>query len=324
MTRKIALLSVACLIVMGLAVVPAGAYVIWDTHVTFLDIMTKDMLKLLPRAMGKYIYGNRYDFFRGMTVMTRDIRFGPRKMKDLEEIRREAFARLHRDIPYCVQAFKGGDIKLDTSANNLAGRLGMIAYSIMLLKTPEFPDLDYYERFSRTFDEIIVDDVIDVWVFYDGYPDFNSLGELLERLRPAEMPTFKHVRNENYPGFMKQDVYAMFRAADKHDMYMVLTNRDLNEIYSDAINCILDAFVYIWKCSGMDLQHPSYAAPPGTIIERPSRRRVLGAGTLSRPVPLRPLPLPGTEEGGAPTSTITPSGGTQEGAAAEQQSTAPD
>jgi hypothetical protein len=319
MTRRIAPLLAACLVIVGLAAVPAPAYVPWDTHVFFLESLTRDMLKLLPRAMGKYIYQNRYDFFRGMTVMTRDIRFGPYKMKDLEEIRREAYARLHRDIPYCVQALKSGDIKLDTSANNLSGRLGMIAYSIMLLKTPEFPDLEYYEKFSRALDEVIVDDVIDVWVYYDGYPDFCSLGELLERLKAENMPAFKHVRNDNYPGFMKQDVYAMFRAPDKHDMYMILTNRDMNEIYSNIINCILDAFVYIWKCSGMDLQHPSYAAPPGTIVERPSRRRILSAGTLARPVPLRPLGIMEEIELAAPGPSATPSVATPEAPPAPEQ-----
>ena len=85
---------------------------------------------------------------RGMTFMTREIQVNPGKCKDLEEIRREAYERLSRDIPYCVEAFKGGEIKLDTAASNVAGRLGMIVYSIMLQKMPAFPDLEYLEKFS--------------------------------------------------------------------------------------------------------------------------------------------------------------------------------
>jgi len=311
MNRRLLSLLAACLLVIVFTL-PAGAYVVYDTHVTFLEVATKDLLKLLPRAMGKYIYQNRIDYLRGATFMTRDIRFGHLgKLKDLEEIRREAFNRLHRDIPYCVQALKGGDIKLDTAPGNLAGRLGMIMYSIILLKMPEFPDLEYLERFSRTFDEAIVEDVIDVWMYYDGYGDFHSLGELMERLKPADMPAFKHVRNEDYPPFMKQDVYAMFRAPDKFEAFIVLTNRHLNDIYNNIINDVMDAFVYIWKCSGMDLQHPSYAAPPGTVISRPSRRRLLSAGVLnipSKPTPTQEIAAPEAAEGGAP----APGAGTPE------------
>jgi hypothetical protein len=268
---------------------PASGYVIYDTHVHFFKALTKDLVKLMPRAMGSYIYQNRYDFYRGMTFMTRDIEFNPAKLKDLEEIRREAYARLMRDIPYCVQAFKGGEIKLDTAPANLAGRLGMIAYSICLLKMPDFPDVEYLDKFSRILDEVISDSQIDVFVFYDGYGDFHSLGELMDRLKETTSPSFKHVRNENYAGRMKEDVFAMFRPADKFLRQITLTDQDLNEIYSNIVNDVLDAYVYIWKCSGMDLAHPSYAAPPGTVINRPSRRRAIAGGILSRP-PLPPAP----------------------------------
>ncbi len=133
------------LILAGLLVIiiasPASAYIPYDTHEMFLETVTRDLLKLLPRAMGSYIYNNRYDFLRGMTFMTRDIRVNL-KNKDLEEIRREAYARLMRDIPFCAEALKGGELKLDTSATNIAGRLGMIAYSIILVKMPAFPDVE--------------------------------------------------------------------------------------------------------------------------------------------------------------------------------------
>jgi hypothetical protein len=56
------------------------------------------------------------------------------------------------------------------------------------------------------------------------------------------------------------------------------------------INNILDTFVYIWKCSGMDLAHPSYAAPPGTVIKRPSRRQILASDAAKRP-PRPPIPV---------------------------------
>jgi hypothetical protein len=287
MTRSIRLWIAACALVTVMAW-PASGYVIYDTHVHFLEALTKDVLKLMPRAMGSYIFQNRYDFMRGMTFMTRDIQFNPGKLKDLEEIRREAYERLMRDIPYCVQAFKGGEIKLDTAPANLAGRLGMIAYSISLLKMPDFPDVEYLERFSMVLDEVIADSQIDVFVFYDGYGDFHSLGELMERLKQTTTPSFKHVRNEIYAGQMKEDVYAMFRPANKFLRQMTLSDHDVNEIYSNIVNDTLDAFVYIWKCSGMDLAHPSYAAPPGTVISRPSRRRAIAGGILSRP----PLPAP--------------------------------
>lgn len=287
MPRSILRWVVACALVAVMAM-PASAYVIYDTHVHFLETLTKDMLKFMPRAMGSYIYQNRYDFMRGMTFMTRDIQFNPGKLKDLEEIRREAYERLMRDIPYCVQAFKGGELKLDTAPANLAGRLGMIVYSITLLKMPDFPDVEYLEKFSMILDEVIAGSLIDVFVFYDGYGDFHSLGELMDRLKQTTTPSFKHVRNDNYPGQMKEDVYAMFRPADKFLRQMTLTDHDVNEIYSNIVNDALDALVYIWKCSGMDLAHPSYAAPPGTIITRPSRRRAIAGGILSRP----PLPAP--------------------------------
>ncbi|MGO9122452.1 MAG: hypothetical protein ACLQPD_33165 [Desulfomonilaceae bacterium] len=277
------------LILVGLLVIiiasPASAYVAYETHASFLETVTRDILKLLPRAMGSYIYNNRYDFMRGMTFMTRDVRVDL-KNKDLEEIRREAYERLMRDIPFCTEAFKGGELKLDTSATNIAGRLGMIAFSIYLVKIPAFPDVEYLDKFSMALDEIIVENLIDLWLFYDGYGDFHSLGELMERLTPEDMPRFRHVRNDSFAAIMKEDPFVMFRAPDKFNRMMLLTDVDINTVYNNIINDILDAFVFIWKCSGMDLAHPSYAAPPGTIITRASRRAMLSGGVLSRSAPL--------------------------------------
>jgi len=296
------MLPAALLVV--LVAFPARGYVPYESDVKFVEIITKDICKLLPRAMGLYVYQNRYDFLRGMTFMTREIRSNPLKLKDLEEIRREAYERLSRDIPYCAQAFKGGDIKLDTSASNLAGRLGMIAYSILLLRMPEFPDLYYLERFNMAFEDLISESVIDVWVFYDGYGDYHSLGELMESLKTETMPTFKHVRNDTYAAVMKEDIYSIFRAPEKFNKQIIITNKDANRIYSDAINNIVDAFGYIWKSSGMELAHPSYSAPPGTIINRPSRRTVLTGGTVQRPV------KPKEQEQLAPAEEETEGGGT--------------
>jgi hypothetical protein len=296
-----------------IASLPGAGYVAYETHVNFLQTVTKDILKLMPRAMGSYIFQSRYDFMRGMTFMTRNIQFSPRKLKDLEEIRREAYERLMRDIPYCVEAFKGGEIKLDTSASNLAGRLGMIAYSIILLKMPDFPDQTYLQKFSMILDELVAENGVEIRLFYDGYGDFNSLGELMERFRPEFTPTFKHVRtnvqtrhtpdkfkpaeklaledsvDEDYIAIMREDVYAMFRAPAKLKTNMQLTDADINMIYNAMINDILDAFVYIWKCSGMDLAHPSYAAPPGTVIKRADRRSMLSGGGSTTPEARLPL-----------------------------------
>lgn len=248
---------------------------------SFLETMKKDVVALLPRALGSFIYQNRYDFSRGMTFMIRDIMSSPGKIKDVEEVRREAFARLNRDVPYCVEAFKGGEIKLDTSASNLAGRLGMIAYSIALVKMPAMPDLEYLEIFCRNFEESVSEGLFDIWVYYDGYGDFHCLGELMERLREEGMPEFRHVRNDRYPVPMREDAFAMFRSPPKFNKKMIFTDVDFNEIYSNMINNILDAYVYIWKCSGMDLAHPSYAAPPGTVVSRLSRRRTVTGGVLT-------------------------------------------
>lgn len=275
------------------AAFPAMGYVAWENHVLFAQTVTKDVVKLLPRAMGSFIYQNEYDFMRGITFMRRNVMTNPGKQLDMEEVREQAFARLSRDIPYCVEALKGGEIKLDTSAGNVAGRLGMIAYSILVNKAPAFPDLEYLRKFSRAFDSAIGESVIDVWVYYDGYGDFHSLGELLERLRQEGMPTLRHVRNDKYPLRMREDPFAMFRAPSKFNKKLVLTDVDVNDIYSRAINCIIDTYVYIWKCSGMDLAHPSYAPPPGTIVSRPSRRRTVQGGVLTRTMPAA------KEEGGA-------------------------
>ncbi len=83
------MLNTVKIILTGLLVIlvvsPASAYIPYDTHKMFLETVTRDILKLLPRAMGDYIYQNRYDFLRGMTFMTRDVRVDL-KNKDLEEI----------------------------------------------------------------------------------------------------------------------------------------------------------------------------------------------------------------------------------------------
>lgn len=244
----------------------------YEGQVRFLQIMIGDVLKLLPRAMGSFIFHNRADFERGITFVIRDIESNPLKQKDLEEVRRDAYGRLMRDIPYCVEAFKGGELKLDTSAGNLAGRLGMIAYSLLLQTMPTMPDLVYQERLCASFIGAIAEYQLDVWLFYDGYGDFHSLGELMERLGKDGMPEFRHVRNDQFAGRIKDDPYYMFRFPDKFDRNMMVTTVDMNDMYSRLVNNILDAYIYIWKCSGMDLAHPSYAAPPGTVITRTSRR----------------------------------------------------
>lgn len=277
--RKIYLAMAAGLLIF-LTAVPVHAYVAYESHLVFLNAVTKDLMKLLPRAMGKFIFENRYDYYRGMTFMTRDVWNGRYKYKDLEEIRREAFARLSRDVPYCVEAFKGGDIKLDTAPGNVAGRLGMIAYSIMLAKMPDFPDLKYLEAFSRTFDQLIGENLIDVWVYYDGYGDFNSLGELMERFKDGSIPDFRYVRDNDFVLNYREDVFAMLRIPQKFQAQMLLDDAQINFMYNEMINGILDAYLFIWKCSGMDLAHPSYAAPPGTIIHKPTRRRVVTGGAL--------------------------------------------
>jgi hypothetical protein len=177
---------VATALLIMIAAVPLQAHIPYDTrHV--LGSGDKDMLRLLPRAMGSYIYQNRYDFMRGMTFMTREIRVNLGKCKDLEEIRREAYERLSRDIPYCVAAFKGGEIKLDTASSNVAGRLGMIAYSIMLQKMPAFPDLEYLEKFSMFLDDALVGSVIPS-LFYDGTEIFIRWANSADG-KPENIPT---------------------------------------------------------------------------------------------------------------------------------------
>jgi hypothetical protein len=71
---------------------------------------------------------------------------------------------------------------------------------------------------------------------------------------------------------MREDPFSMFRAPDRRDIKLVLTDRGTNDIYGATINGILDAYVVIWKSSGMDLGHPSYGAPPNTAIFREARR----------------------------------------------------
>jgi hypothetical protein len=264
---------------------PAQAQDYHYRHITFSQTLLKDLEKLLPRGMAYFIYQNQDEFMRGITLMTRQILTNPGKNKDIEEIRREAYARLMRDIPYCVEAFKGGEIKLDSSPGNVANRLGMIAFSIIMRKIPDFPDLEYTAKFIRTFEEAVSETLFDVWVYYDGYGDFNSLGELMERLRNSDtMPQFRLARNPFYPVYMKQDPFAMFRPPPKHDRRIVITDIDVNNIYSEIINCVMDTFVYIWKCSGMELAHPSYTAPPGTIVTRPNTRRVVRGVKVTRTV----------------------------------------
>ncbi len=254
----------------------------YESNVVFMNTVAADLVKLLPRAMGSFLYRNRVGFARGMTFVERSIRVYPLKMRDLEELRGTAYARLMRDIPFCVQAFKGGDMKLDTSPSNLAARLGMISYWIFLQKLPAFPDLEYLEKFSLDYQRMIGDNIVDIWLFYDGYGDFESLGEVMERLKQEGMPTFRHVRNDAYGVRMREDTYAMFRAPRKYNRNMLFTNVDLMHIYNTSMNATLDAFVYIWKASGMDLAHPSYAAPPGTVVKRASRRRFIHGGALTR------------------------------------------
>jgi hypothetical protein len=280
----------------------------YDGMLKYMEIMTGDILKLLPTAMGSFIYNNREDFGRGMSFVIRDIESNPLKQKDFEEVRRGAYARLSRDIPYCAEAFKDGELKMDTAPGNLAGRLGMIAYSIMILKMPTFPDLTYQERFCASFTGAVKDSQTDIWLFYDGYGDFHSLGELMERLNLEGMPSFRYVRNDHFAIRVKDDPYFMFRYPDKFEPNMVVTSVDINDIYNSIINNILDAYVYIWKCSGMDLAHPSYAAPPGTVISRTSRR----AGSAPNVESLgRQTPLPRGDTGGATVSAASGTAGTE-------------
>ncbi len=71
-----------------------SAYNNYDLHVAFLQQLTKDAVKLMPRAMAYYIYQNDYDFFRGITFMIRGIEDGPRKLKDIEIIYRHPLLHL--------------------------------------------------------------------------------------------------------------------------------------------------------------------------------------------------------------------------------------
>jgi hypothetical protein len=123
------------------------------------------------------------------------------------------------------------------------------------------------------------------------------------------------VRNRSYAVTMREDIYGVFRAPDKFNRLLVLSNRDVNNIYSDMVNSIADAYTYIWKHSGMDLQHPSYAAPPGTIIDRPSQRRILSGGAVQQPG----KPVEETEEAVVmPGEGLTPA---EVGGAAQQTTT---
>ena len=137
----------------------------------------------------------------------------------------------------------------------------------------------------------------------------------MERLRSQNMPTFEHIKNDEYVSQMRQDTFALFRAPDKFNRDMIMTNVDMNAVYNCMINNILQALIYIWKCSGMDLAHPSYTAPPGTIIVRESIREALGAEGIGRPA-LHPVTeteevTPPPEKAGPPApGTPVPTPGT--------------
>jgi hypothetical protein len=280
--RKRIILVLAVMIITLPASFAQAQQVPYESHLVFTEAVTTDLIKLLPRAMGSFIYQNRLGFARGITYVNRNVMVYPLKMTDLEEIRNRAYANLMRDIPYCVEAFKGGELKLDTSPSNLSARLGMIAYWIFLQKYPAFPDTEYLRNFQLSFERLIGQNIVDIWLYYDGYGDFNSLGELMERLQKEGMPRFTHVVNDEYPVRMRGDKFAMFRAPNKHKRNMLLSNVDVRHIYNNAMNAILDTYLYIWKKSGMDLAHPSYPIPPGTIVNRPSSRRVVQGGALTR------------------------------------------
>lgn len=269
---KYGLLFIALAAIVG-APCTGDTYNNYDLDAVFFQTLTKDALKLMPRAMAYYIYENDYDFFRGITFMLRDIEDGPRKLKDPEEIRREAYARLLIDIPYCISAFSGGEIKQDTSHANIASRLGMIAYSIYILKLPDTPDLRYLRGLRNTLEELIVENTIELRVYYDGYQDFLSFNELMDRLKPEFTVTFSSKENKEYMAQMREDPFSMFRPPERLEKRIIMTDLEANEIYGAVINGILDAFVYVWKCSGMDLAHPSYSAPPYTMIFRQAVKR---------------------------------------------------
>ena len=95
--RFIQLMAAGCMVIALSSGACAQDY--FYRHTTLSRSVLKDLEKLLPRAMGYYIYRNQDDFMRGITFMTRQIQTGPAKNKDIEEIRREAYARLMRDIP---------------------------------------------------------------------------------------------------------------------------------------------------------------------------------------------------------------------------------
>jgi len=182
----------------------------------------------------------------------------------------------------------------------------MIAYSIILVDMPDMPDLEYLERFSRTLDSLVGAHGMDIWVYYDGYGDFHSLGELLERFRPSATPQFRYARSELFPIRMRHDTFASLRAPEKFDIHMTFNDTDINTIYTKMLNDIVDAFTYIWKCSGMDIAHPSYAAPPGTLIQRRTLRRTVAGMMPTRTLTRPPAPRPAAPRGQATPSAETP------------------
>ncbi len=98
-----------------------------------------------------------------------------------------------------------------------------------------------------------------------------------------------------------------------------MTTVDMNDMYNSVVNNILDAYNYMWKCSGMDLAHPSYAAPPGTVITRSSRR--MGATQEARERrPSGPVLSTGAASLAPSETTSSPSsGGLPRGSRKEQQ-----
>ena len=138
--------------------------------------------------------------------------------------------------------------------------------------------IDEIRRWAEN--EVIGGNLIDVWVYYDGYGDFNSLGELMERFQDGITPSYRYVRNKKFPVELREDIFSMMRFPKKFKEQMILNDAQVNYMYNEMVNGILDAYVFIWKCSGMDMAHPSYPVPPGTIISKPTQRKVVTGGAL--------------------------------------------
>lgn len=175
------------------------------------------------------------------------------------------------DIPYCIEAFGEGQTKQDTSHANIASRLGLIAFSIYLLKLPGSPDLVYLKRFRTVFEELVVENSVNTKFYYDGYRDFLSFAELMERLQAEFTLTLVQRDNKGYAARMREDPFSMFRPPERMERHIIITDFEVNQIYEAIINGILDAYMYIWRCSGMELAHPLCSAPPYTTMFRHSR-----------------------------------------------------